>query len=860
MQSIEITSLVGHPPFSITICDITYTYCYFAISGVTSAPITITPPTQLNGVNQLLVVITDSKGCETINYINCFTPTPTPTLTPTPTITPTNLSCSCIAFINVGTGNLNFGYILCDETIFTGVIPQSTTFYVCGKLPFADENVIISINGVCVDNSCPTSEITPTPTNTQTPTITPTNTLTPTVTPTDVSACIPQTIYNNEKYTVLMQNSYSSFYPDGTKVYFTRHNTGVGSSTGYDPIIMYNLGTPWDVSTIIANGFQSAASGVYAIPAAVSINTDTIVSSAQGHCFSPDGTKIFVCNASSGVLRKFTVSTPWDITTMSLSASATTYGTSLSVVKFTPDGLTMVLLGTGGLKKYTLTSAWDIIGGTLTSTSATGFVSDFNFQNNGLYLFTFNSGNNLIRYTLSSPYNITGITSTQTLNLSGSINMGSGPRILFKDGYKGYISSYYANTPHTISAFNLTCPFDISGSLPIPSQTPTQTPTLTPTITPTQTMTPSPTPQYRFEPNDSAYLIDFIDNSTSGYFYGAYTGYSENNVVPAGGIIKLNQDLTIDYSFTGGTGFAGPYDYFYNGESIIQQPDGKIIATGFLTSYSGVSKNRIVRLNVDGSIDNTFVMGSGFNGFYTAVPGIDSLGNIIVPGYFSTYNGVTTPIYGLAKLSSGGTMDMTFSATTGFAGAPTIPQGVLVNPDDSMYVTGYFTSFSGISANHIIKLQSNGYKDDSFNYGTGFNSYGEEAINTFRISGETSFYVVGTNYNGGGFTMYNGTPVNRILKLMSDGTIDPSFNSGTGLSGGTADLSSYCTIIWTNKLLLWGTFTSYNGTPSLNWIILNSDGTVFQSFTTEYNLIFAIGNKLYGQQSTGYLELIMIYP
>jgi hypothetical protein len=108
--------------------------------------------------------------------------------------------------------------------------------------------------------------------------------------------------------------------------------------------------------------------------------------------------------------------------------------------------------------------------------------------------------------------------------------------------------------------------------------------------------------------------------------------------------------------------------------------------------------------------------------------------------------------------------------------------------------------------------------------------------------------------------MYNGTPVNRILKLMSDGTIDPSFNSGTGLSGGTADLSSYCTIIWTNKLLLWGTFTSYNGTPSLNWIILNSDGTVFQSFTTEYNLIFAIGNKLYGQQSTGYLELIMTYP
>jgi hypothetical protein len=150
------------------------------ISGVTSSPITITPPSQLNGVNQLLVVITDSKGCETMDYINCFTPTPTPTPTITPTITPTNISCNCIAFINVGTGNLNFGYTQCDETTFNGVIPQSTTFYFCGKSPFADGGVIISINDICINNSCQTSEITPTPTNTQTPSLTPTMTPTPT--------------------------------------------------------------------------------------------------------------------------------------------------------------------------------------------------------------------------------------------------------------------------------------------------------------------------------------------------------------------------------------------------------------------------------------------------------------------------------------------------------------------------------------------------------------------------------------------------------------------------------------------------------------------------------------------------------
>lgn len=409
---------------------------------------------------------------------------------------------------------------------------------------------------------------------------------------------------------------------------------------------------------------------------------------------------------------------------------------------------------------------------------------------------------------------------------------------------------------------------------PTNTQTPTPTPSVTPTYTPTVTPTVTPTPQYQFLPNNSypndSYLVDYIDNLTNGYFYGKFTGYSENSVVPANRIIKLNQDLTIDYSFTGGTGFAGPYSDVYQGESILQQPDGKIVATGFFTSYSGVSKNRIVRLNTDGSIDNTFNVGSGFVGTpvpYTTVLGIDSLGNIIVPGSFTTYNGVSVPMSRLAKLSSGGTMDMTFSATTGFAGGGFVPQCVLVNPDDSMYVTGYFSSFSGISANRIIKLQSNGYKDNSFNYGTGFNSSSNNPIYTFRISGESSFYIVGTNYTDfgfTGFTTYNGTPVNRILKLKSDGTIDPSFNSGTGFSGGTGNtangLSVNCGIIWTNKILISGNFTSYNGTPSINWIILNSDGTVYQSFTTIYTMMFTIGNKLYGQQSPGYLTLIMTYP
>jgi uncharacterized delta-60 repeat protein len=377
--------------------------------------------------------------------------------------------------------------------------------------------------------------------------------------------------------------------------------------------------------------------------------------------------------------------------------------------------------------------------------------------------------------------------------------------------------------------------------------TPTPTPTPTNTETPTNTPTPTQTPQYKFLPN-GAYLLDSIDNNSSAYFYGYFTGYSQNNS-SSKHIIKLNQDLTIDYSFNVGTGFNGVY---YNGESILQQPDGKIIATGAFSSYNGTSSTRIIRLNTDGSVDTSFVTGSGFVGTafpYTLRTGIDSLGNIYVPGRYTQYNGVSVPMGYLAKLNSSGVMDMTFSATNSFN---TVTIAVLINDDDSLYVTGYFSSFSGISANRIIKLQSNGYKDTSFNYGTGFNSSGDNPNGFLRISGETSFYVYGY-----AFSQYNGVPANNIIKLNSDGTVDYSFTGGTGFNGA---IYSSSFIVWSNKLLLSGGFTSYNGTTSLYYIILNSDGTVFQSFTTEYEVMFTIGNKLYASEPDGPLVLLMTYP
>ena len=73
------------------------------------------------------------------------------------------------------------------------------------------------------------------------------------------------------------------------------------------------------------------------------------------------------------------------------------------------------------------------------------------------------------------------------------------------------------------------------------------------------------------------------------------------------------------------------------------------------------------------------------------------------------------------------------------------------------------TSSGNIPANRIIRIDSNGNKDNTFNYGTGFPevSYGARVI-IFQTNGK---YLL-----GGGFNVYNGTKVDRIVRLNQDGT------------------------------------------------------------------------------------------
>jgi hypothetical protein len=174
-HTIEITGATGTPPYSVYVCDSTFTYCY-VVTGSTMIPPTFIfdVPSPLDVASSVIVKIVDANGCETFEPYSCPpTPTPTPTITPTPSSTPTDL-CYCITITNTGSTIGSFDYTDCNgNVVLNSPADVGITLFVCGSNPTNLSEVTSSVGILCVSGSCPDSEIVPTPTPTPTPSFIP---------------------------------------------------------------------------------------------------------------------------------------------------------------------------------------------------------------------------------------------------------------------------------------------------------------------------------------------------------------------------------------------------------------------------------------------------------------------------------------------------------------------------------------------------------------------------------------------------------------------------------------------------------------------------------------------------------------
>ena len=284
-----------------------------------------------------------------------------------------------------------------------------------------------------------------------------------------------------------------------------------------------------------------------------------------------------------------------------------------------------------------------------------------------------------------------------------------------------------------------------------------------------------------------------------GGLFITYNGVTRNHIT------RLNTGGGLDESFNAGTGANNTI------QTSSLQSDGKIIIGGDFNSYNGAARNKIARLNTDGSVDAGFNIGTGANSAIISTT-IQNDGKIIIGGDFTTYNGTLTNK--IARLNTNGSLDAGFNPGTG---ANSIIRSTAIQSDGKIIIGGTFTLYNGIVANRIARLNSDGSLDAGFTPGTGANNI----IQTTAIQTDGKIII------GGSFTSYNGTMVNRIARLNTDGSLDAGFNPGTGAN----NIIQTIAIQSDGKIIIVGYFTSFNGTVRRRITRLNTDGSLDAGFT-----------------------------
>ncbi|MBS7256166.1 delta-60 repeat domain-containing protein [Flavobacterium branchiicola] len=293
-------------------------------------------------------------------------------------------------------------------------------------------------------------------------------------------------------------------------------------------------------------------------------------------------------------------------------------------------------------------------------------------------------------------------------------------------------------------------------------------------------------------------------------------------------ITKLLEDGTLDYSFNNGQSGANNLV-----KAAALQADGKVIIGGNFTKYNDTNINRIVRVLENGAIDPTFNIGSGCNSQIYAMA-IQADQRILVAGNFTRYNDL--PVGRIIRLLPNGTIDTSFDVGSG---ADAIIESILIEPNGKIVIGGRFTTFNGMEAVHLVRLNANGSIDSGFNIGKGFDK------NTYAMALQSDGKII----VGGNFLSFNGIPQKRILRLNPNGQLDTSFNSGSGFNKG--DVRTIL-IQPDDRILVGGTFSgTYNNRPSLRLLRLMKSGSYDDTFDAHLN------NKLFTMDFTSDNRLII---
>lgn len=335
--------------------------------------------------------------------------------------------------------------------------------------------------------------------------------------------------------------------------------------------------------------------------------------------------------------------------------------------------------------------------------------------------------------------------------------------------------------------------------------------------------------------------IDFNDDNQPlivGDFTTYYDGTSANRIA------GLREIGSFNTGFTYGTGFNGNVN-----KVIYDTTIDKYYVGGDFTTYNGSAANYIVRINPNGSLDNTFTAttingaitamalsnsndlyisanqagkyivrlnpngteDSGFN-YGTSLDGsvyaiaVDGSNKVFIGGDFTTYKGL--PFYeNMISIEDNGDIYQNFPFNA--------PVYAIVLYGSYIYVGGDFTSYGGISGNGRIRglrLLSDGTYDGDFYTFTGF----DNIVRSILIDPDD-----GNPYFAGDFTVYATNSAKRMIKLRAtNASPDPSFDYGTGFNDSVHQIK----FDLNGDIFAVGAFTTYNSVSSNRIVKIRKNG------------------------------------
>lgn len=323
-------------------------------------------------------------------------------------------------------------------------------------------------------------------------------------------------------------------------------------------------------------------------------------------------------------------------------------------------------------------------------------------------------------------------------------------------------------------------------------------------------------------------LADSWDPNASSTIW-AITVQSDGNILAGGQFSTIGgQTRSRIARLDSVTGLADSFDPNANSGvgvlSIAVQSDGKILAGGNFTTIGGGSRNRIARLERDGSLDQTLDLNTVGN-FVTATA-IQPDGKILIGGLFTSVLG--TARNNIARLNADGTLDTAFDPNTNNA-----VFSIAVQSDGKILVGGGFSDLSPngggpVTRNRIARLNSDGTLEIAFDP----NANGD--VNSIAVHLDGKILLGGSfnslSPNGGGAISRLG-----IARVNADGTLDAPFDPSANNTVISIAVQS------DGKILVGGTFNALSPNDGLtvtrNFIArLNADGTLDSVFDPNANI------------------------